>query len=273
VYDGGTVWDDGYAGEFADRHRIPRVFGSCADMAAEVDVAFLHGCNWDLRVERARPFAEAGVGLLVDKPLGGDLDTIRALLGWERQGVRITGGSSLRWCAEVQDWSAAGRRAEFALTGCSGEPFDYGIHAYAMLHGLLGAGVFAARHLGGHGQHRVELSWADGRTGMVSIGATAARHPFHATVLTDGSVSDLRAEPGGLYARFLAAVLPYLAGEAAAPVPLAALAEPELAALAALVSENDGGRWVSLTDPALETVREDGTAFAARYRAAKRDPA
>ncbi|WP_084959184.1 hypothetical protein [Thermoactinospora rubra] len=272
VVDGGTVWDRGYAHEFAARHGIPHVFGSCAELAAEVDAAFLHGCDWDARVERAAPFAEAGVALLVDKPFGGDTATIRTLLEWERGGLRVTGGSSLRWCAEVAGFAAGGERPHFALTGCSGDPFDYGIHAYSMLHGLLGPGVVAARHLGGYGQQRVELRWSDGRTGMVSVGETAERHPFHATVLTGSSVTHLTAAPGGLYASFLAAVLPGLAGEAPLP-PLPELVEPELAALAALMSERDGGRWVALDEPALDTVRYDGAGFAARYRAARRGTA
>ncbi|GAA5152038.1 MULTISPECIES: Gfo/Idh/MocA family oxidoreductase [Amycolatopsis] len=272
VYDGGTVWDPGYAERFAAQHGIATVCRSLDEMAARVDVAFLHGCDWDLRIERARPFAEAGVGLLVDKPFGGTGSAIHSLVSYAETGLRITGGSALRWCTEVRRWRAehAGDPAEFALVGCSGEEFDYGIHAYSMLHGLFGPGVVEARHLGGHGQQRVELRWEDGRTAMVSVGPTQERHPFHATVLSGRSVRHLIADPDGLYEEFLNATLPYLAGEAPAPLPLRQLVEPELAALAGLVSRRDGGRWVELRDPALDAVSFDGAAFGARYRAAKR---
>ena len=60
VYDAGAVWPEGYALEFANQHGIPRVFQCLAEMAQAVDVAIIHSCNWDLHVERARPFVEAG---------------------------------------------------------------------------------------------------------------------------------------------------------------------------------------------------------------------
>ncbi|MET8181075.1 hypothetical protein [Streptomyces sp. NPDC005336] len=271
VHDSGDVHPHGYARGFADRHGIAQVFTSLPQMAAEVDAAFLHGCDWDRRVERAAPFAEAGVALFVDKPFGGRAADLRQMCTWAEAGVRIAGGSSLRWCAEAAAWHERhpADPAEFALVGCSGDPFDYGVHAYSLLHGLLGPGVSAARHLGGHVQHRVELAWHDGRTGMVSLGPTAARHPFHATVLTETDVEHLICEPGRLYESLLTAALPFLAGQAPAPLPLTALMEPELAALAARASQREGGRWVALDDPAVDGVSYDGAAFAARYRDAR----
>ncbi|HEY8371404.1 MAG TPA: Gfo/Idh/MocA family oxidoreductase [Pseudonocardiaceae bacterium] len=276
VCDGGAVHDPGYAERFAAEHGIPLVCATPEDMVGEVDIAFVHGCDWDTHVPRVRPFVEAGVPVLVDKPFAGRVDDLRTLLTWAEQGAQITGGSSLRWCTEVTRWRRAHAQdpAEFALVGCSGEEFDYGIHAYSLLHGLFGPGVTAVRWLGGHGQRRVELRWADGRTGMVSVGPTAARHPFHATVLTAHGVEHLTVDPDGLYAQFLRTVLPYLAAgnphEVPPPLPLPQLVEPELAALAALVSEEDGGRWVDLDDPALGRVHHDGAAFARRYRESRR---
>ncbi|GLY70340.1 hypothetical protein [Amycolatopsis taiwanensis] len=272
VYDGGTVWDPDYAEHFAKRHGIATVCRSTAEMAEQVDVAFLHGCDWDRRVERARPFVEAGVALLVDKPMGGTASAIRTLLSFADGGVRITGGSSLRWCREARRWRAehADDPADFALAGCSGDEFEYGVHAYSLVHGLFGPGIVAARHLGGHRQRRVEVRWEDGRTAMVSAGPAPGRHPYYATVLSARSVEHIAADPDGLYEEFLTATLPYLAGEAPEPLPLHQLVEPELAALAGQISARDDGRWVELREPAVDAAAFDGTAFGVRYRAAKR---
>jgi predicted dehydrogenase len=258
------VWHHGGAQEFAAAHGIPRVFDDLYEMAEHVDIAVVSGADWSTHVERVAPFVAAQRAVLLDKPFAGSAPDLAQLVTWADHGARLSGGSSLRW-AVVPDPDA-----EFALAGCSGHELDYGVHAYSLLHGILGPGMRRSRWLGGHGQARVEIIWSDGRTGMVSVGETAGRHPFHATVLSGRSVRHLEVDPSVLYETMLRAVVPYLAGEAPDPVPMRLLAEPELAALAALRSRYDDGRWVDLDDPALADVEYDGPAFAAAYRQAKR---
>ena len=60
VWDGGDVHPQGYSAKFTADHQIPTVFTDLVSMAAEVDCAILHGCNWDSHVAKARPFVEAG---------------------------------------------------------------------------------------------------------------------------------------------------------------------------------------------------------------------
>lgn len=257
-----AVWHHGPAEEFAAAHDIPYVARNLDEMVDAVDLAVVSGADWSEHVERVRPFVAAGKAVLLDKPFAGSAADLAVLVEWSKE-TRISGGSSLRWAVEPDP------DAEFALAGCSGHEFDYGIHAYSLLHGLLGPGMRRARWLGGHGQHRVEVGWADGRTAMVSVGPTSARHPFHATVLSGRSVRYVEVDPSTLYETMLRAVVPYLAGEAPDPMPMPALMEPELAALAALRSRADGGRWVEVDDPALHEVAYDGHAFAEAYRRAK----
>src|SRR4030095_4142067 len=56
VYDGGTVYPLGYAGEFAHETGIPLAFVSVEEMALHPDIhiAIVHSCDWDLHVGRAR---------------------------------------------------------------------------------------------------------------------------------------------------------------------------------------------------------------------------
>lgn len=79
-------------------------------------------------------------------------------------------------------------------------------------------------------QRQCQLIWDDGRIGYVSVGKTAGQLPFYATVAT-GDVVHLQVDHTRLYAAMLAEALPYLAGEAEAP--LAELLEIELAVVAA----------------------------------------
>lgn len=269
VYDSGAVHAAGHADRFAAEFSIPKVFGSVAEMVDHVDVAFVHSCNWDVHVERARPFVDGGKAVLVDKPLAGTVADVRQLLDWERDGARITGGSSVRYCVEARSWLADHDPADVvnATAGCAVDEFNYGIHAYTLAHTLLGPGVESVRHLGSHGQVRVELRWGDDRRVVVSVGETDGSLPFYATVATGADLSHIEVDSTRLYASFLESVLPYLAGDAPAPVPFATVVEPELAAIAALLSERRGGEEIRVRDIPVDDPGFDGAAFEVRYRA------
>ncbi|PYI50810.1 Gfo/Idh/MocA family protein [Paenibacillus flagellatus] len=273
VYDGGTIYPEGYAAAFAKEHGIPRVCASVEEMAGLVDAALIHSCDWDLHVGRARPFVEAGKAVFLDKPLAGNVRDLRQIERWAEEGATITGGSSLRYCAEVRDWLALDVPREewvYALAGCAVDEFNYGIHAYSMLHGLMGPGVRTARHLGaGGGQDQFELTWEDGRRGVVSVGRTSGYLPFYAQIVTQKRADAIKVDNGKLYAALLEAVMPYLAGEAPAPVPIGQLAETERAAIAAKLSAERGGLPVALGDIPDDYAGYDGAAFARSYKKLK----
>ncbi|HWL52235.1 MAG TPA: Gfo/Idh/MocA family oxidoreductase [Chthoniobacteraceae bacterium] len=273
LYDGGSVHPPDYVETFAREHGIARVHSSLEAMAGEVDAAIIHGCDWSTHVEKARPFVEAGKAVFLDKPVAGNLEELRQVERWARAGARITGGSALRFCREIMAWQgldAAERgEAHTLFAGCAVDEFNYGIHAYSLACAVLGEGIVSVRHLGQRVQRRLQLNWADGRSAFLSIGKQEGWMPYHATIITDLKVFQLQPEVGLLYAALLERVLPYLAGETDTP-PLSpeGLIEPELAALAAKVSWEEGDREVLLSE-----LREgggyDGPVFAHGYRAAK----
>jgi hypothetical protein len=177
VWDGGSVHPAGYAESFAARHDAGRVFASLEEMAAEVDAAVLHGCDWDRHVEKARVFVDAGKAVLVDKPMAGDLAGLRQLREWARNGVRIFGGSSLRYASELTGWQArpADERGtpHTVFGGCAVDEFNYGIHAWTFVCAAMGPGVRGVRHLGEGVQQRAEIRWHDGRVAWVAFGRQA----------------------------------------------------------------------------------------------------
>ena len=272
VWDGGSVHPKGFAEKFAAEHKIPRVYASPTEMAKDVDCAIIHGCDWDTHVARARPFVEAGRAVLIDKPMAGNRRDLRQFEAWAAQGARITGGSSLRYCVEARDWLAkpVAERGEVhtVLCGCGVDEFNYGIHAYSMLCGILGPGIRSVRHLGHHVQRRIQVNWADGRIGILTSGK-GAWVPFYATVVTDKASTHLVADTNKLYRALLEATLPCLAVKSPAPpVPMPVLIEAELAALAARQSWLNEDREIFLADLADDS-GFDGVAFAAEYRKAK----
>ena len=270
VYDGGTVYPAGYAREFAAENGIARACERVDEMVGEVDAAIIHSVNWDLHVERARPFVEAGIPVLIDKPMVGNLADARTLIRWQANGAVITGGSSLRHCYEVQELLARPREElgeiHTAFTGCAVDDYNYGIHAFSLLAGIMGPGIASARYLGGgpptrgpqtrftafgdppmaagvstRGQSQFELVWSDGRRGIVTVGENPGYLPLYATVLTTRKVVHFTVQADRLYRAFLEHELPILKRKAK-PLDLHELLEPELAAIAGLVSRNSRGR-------------------------------
>lgn len=275
VYDGGTVWPEGYATAFAQKHGIPTVCARLAEMVEVVDVAIIHACNWDLHLARAEPFLRAGKAVLVDKPLVGNRRDAHTLLDWAARGWRVTGGSSLRWAEEARAFLAqpesARGRVHTIFAGCGVDEFNYGIHAYALLCSLLGPGVQRVRFLGRSIQKQIQATWDDGRIGLLSIGPQESYLPFHATIVTTQTVHHLQADSGRLYRALLEATLPYLGGETErSPLPMPTLLEPELMALAARQSWLNHGQEIALADLCADDPGYDGAAFAAEYRRARR---
>ncbi len=268
VFDGGTVFPEGYAQEFADERDIPDVCASVEEMVGQVDAAIIHSCNWDLHVERARPFVEADVAVLIDKPMVGNVADAQTLIEWGNAGKIITGGSSFRWCFETLEFLA--KPAEevgtihAAFAGCGIDEFNYGSHAFANLFGLMGTGCESVRHLGTHVQDQFELTWSDGRRGIVTVGVTGWL-PNYATVVTEKSVVQFQPDTARIYRALLEHDLPILERKAD-PVDIHDLLEPELAAIAGLVSKDKGGEKVELSKLSGDDVGYDGAKFGREYR-------
>lgn len=274
VWDGGSVHPKAYVEKFAEEHKLPRVFSSLEELAAVADCAIIHGCDWDTHLDKAIPFVEAGKGVLLDKPLAGKVRDIQRLQAWASEGVRITGGSSLRFCQETTQWLAqpvSERGAPHTiLAGCAVDEFNYGIHAYSLLCGLMGPGAERVRHLGKDVQRRIQVTWEDGRTGFLVVGPAPNYMPFYATIVTEKGVTHFQADSSRLYRALLTATLPYLAGETdTPPAPMEALVEPELIALAARFSWLNDDREVRLDELPASDPGYDGEEFAAGYRKAK----
>jgi hypothetical protein len=274
AWDSGEVQQPGFAEQFCREMQIPCPVERLADMIERVDAVILHTANWDRHVEQARPFLEAGKAVLIDKPLVGNLRDARQLLDWVATGARITGGSSLRFAPEIGEYLArpASARGELhaVFGGCGTDEFFYGIHAYAMLCGLMGSGVRSVEYLGQTRQKLLKINWNDGKAGVLIVGK-AGKLPFHLTAVSTTSVEQIQIDPARIYRALLEKCLPFLCGRVESPpLPFDTLVEPELAALAARTSWLSGGGEIALADLRAEAPGYDGAAFVDEYRQAKR---
>ena len=270
VYDGGTIFPEGYAAEFAAEMKVAQVAKRPEEMIGRVDAVIIHACNWDLHVERARPFVEARVPVLLDKPVVGCVRDALTLIDWAKKGACITGGSSLRYSPEIKekllDAGIAPGDIHAAFTGCGVDEYNYGIHAVAQMIGIMGIDVGWVRWLGAHVQDQYEITWLDGRRGVVTVGATAQWLPSYATAVTGAKVVQFEPDMKRIYRALLEHDLPILAGEKP-PIDMKDLLAPEFAAIAGLVSKRARGEKIMVAALTPDHPGYDGAAFAAQYRA------
>jgi hypothetical protein len=263
VLDSGTVRPAGFADEFARRHEIPLVVVDPAELPSVADAALLLGCDWDSRYDVACGLLDAGMPVLLDKPVAGRMGALRDLAARAEAGQPVGGGSSLRTAPEALHWrDADGPAPSSVLAACAGHPFYYGVHAVSLAQALLGPGFTAARALDGDGLRGL-LRHDSGAEVLVDVRPPVADYGYHATIVTGSAVEHVSPDPSGLYEPFLRAVLGHLLDGADPPYTPAALIEPELMVLALTAS---GGSWVSPDDLDDGFAPWDGRDFAASYR-------
>ncbi|MFA7230538.1 MAG: Gfo/Idh/MocA family oxidoreductase [Victivallaceae bacterium] len=273
AWDSGETRPAGFAAEFCKKFDIPHALEKMEDMLPLVDGVIVHTTNWDRHIEQGRPFVDAGKAVLMDKPIIGNLKDANIFLDWMKQGKRVTGGSSLRFCQEVQDFLAkpVAERGEVhtAYAAIGVDDFNYGIHAYSIICGLMGPGIQSAQYLGSSKQKQIMLQWNDGRIVLLTIGKSAWL-PFNVTAVTDKNVFQISVDNSRIYRSLLEAELPYLSGKTEVkPLSIENILEPELAALAARTSWLNNGQKVFITDLRQDDSGYDGDQFAREYRRAR----
>ena len=243
VWDSGETRPTGFAGAFARRFGIPNAVDHLESMLPLVDGAIIHTANWDRHIVQAEPFVLAGKAVFIDKPIVGNPRDAEKVLAWIRQGHRVTGGSALRCCDEIAALLAIPEaergaiRTVYASIGKDG--FNYGIHGYSLLCGVLGDGLQSARCIACGDQRQIIMEWS----------------AMERNILTD------------YYRPLLERALPYLSGKSSTPpFPAAQLLAPEMAAMAALASQYARGARVPIGAIPQELPGYDGFSFARGYR-------
>ncbi len=265
VHDAGGVRPPGYARQFADEHDIDTVTDSIDEMVYLVDAAIVHSANWDLHLPHARPFIVAGVPVLIDKPMVGNLTDLHELQRLHaKHETLIMGGSSVRYAAEVQELVAL--RDEMGEPGVGwcqgrGDFFNYGIHTIEMFQGFFGAGVRAVEHVGDNGPMDVfRADYASGVPVFFALGAIS--NPWFISIAAEHGVFERTLTAGDNYRRLIEAFVGAVqSGEP--PLSLEDNLEAVKVALAAKVARREG--TVCYLEELSNDERFDGDAFAEDY--------
>lgn len=145
--------------EAAREGRIPRIAEKAEDMIGRVDAVMVVPRDGALHARYALPFLEAGIPAWVDKPLAADYaDALRMVRAAQAHGTFVTGGSTVRFSADVAALRESfGRMREKGTfrSAAVNYPADlrspygglrfYAPHGIAVLVSVFGAGVRSVR--------------------------------------------------------------------------------------------------------------------------------
>lgn len=271
------VFNDGFRTDsevenFMKQAGIAERCGSLEEMTSNIDIAFIHDCNWERHLELAAPFIDAGVPVFLDKPVVGSLEECQKLEALVKGGAQILGGSALRFAGEVVELRTLlkekNEQPRAVVGTCGVDRFNYGIHIVEALHSLMGPGAESVSYLGSSavGSSEVEeyvVNWCTGArvTYQLQIGNW---QPCHMMVQTDRGVHHREIEIDKVYLSLLRYIQKVLEA-ACPPVNVEIQTEAIRIMLAGEASRQRRGDPVLLKDLPGLSVAFDGWAFAREY--------
>ena len=264
---------------FIKRFGLEKRYYSLDEMAKNIDIAFIQGCNWDRHIECALPFINTGVPVFIDKPFVGNMKDINKILRLEKEGAVILGTSALRYTYEHDSFFAvpeADRGEILHITTTVGvNDFDYAIHSIESIMGFMrGITPKSVRFIG---TSRVGETPCDSYYVLFESGASACYHiclkgwqPSTALVMTTKTSYAYKIDTSKVYEAMLGQVCAYLEGKENLLATAAEMCDSIKILLAGKKSKTNGG-----TEELISGLNEtdegfDGAAFEREYEALQR---
>ncbi len=172
VLDYGDIWDEKYVNHFANEHNIPNIIMSFDEMFQHVDAVLVQSANWDCHIDRALPFIERGIPVLIDKPIVGSVkDVVRMKKIINKHSSIMFGGSSLLYSDNAVEFSNSITRDFSNIHAFGmGDIFNYGIHTVAIAQSLLGAGAKTVTYLQDEDHPSFRVDYIDERKLYLHLG-------------------------------------------------------------------------------------------------------
>lgn len=192
--------------DFITKYEIERVCENPEELIPLVDIAFIQSVNWDEHLKKALPFIKAGKPVFIDKPLCGNLADCQKFEELAKEGAKILGSSSLRYCQEIDNFKKGLKEGEEILsvfTNIGVDEFNYGVHAMEMVQGLLGPGAHCVEHLvSSKSLDQYLVEYTDGRLVLFQT-QKGVWQPFTMTVVTNKSTYQIVVDHTKIYGALL----------------------------------------------------------------------
>ncbi len=279
-----AIYNDGFrtdeeVGAFMEKYKLEKRYTDLAEMAKNVDIAFIQSCNWDRHIELMTPFIDAGVPVFIDKPIVGNLRDCRKVEALAASGKVILGTSAMRYTYERDSFFAVPKQERGDIIHVSTmvgvDEFNYAIHSIESILGFLKGDTAVSCRFIGSGQV-ADVPTASYYVRFAS-GATACYHiclkgwqPSTALVMTNKTSFAYKLDVNKLYEAMLKHVCAWLKGE---PNDLVSVPDMTMAVkimLAGKKSELYGGTEEFLVNLCEDDPCFDGYAFEKEYEAQQR---
>lgn len=273
-----AIYNDGFRGEdevqaFMKTYKLEKRFETIEEMADNVDIGFIQGCNWDKHLEHAAGFLKKGKPVFIDKPIAGSLKDCKELEHLAAQGNIILGSSSVRYAGEIAEFISRPEEERgkiMNILGTSGvDEFNYAIHIVEAIGGLGGSGALFSKYVG-----RSEIDGKICETFFVkfSNGITATYNtfqgkwmPFEIVIMTTVDTYRFRIDTSKIYGALLDRICDYMESGVNTLAPVNAITESVKIMLAARISREKGGSEVNLADIPEDDPGYDGYKFEREY--------
>lgn len=170
---------------------IPNVVKRPEDMIGQVDAVIIATDIGFQHVERCRPFIEADIPMLIDKPMADNEKDLQIFTKWHDAGRHFVSSSSMRYTKELEPYYKNHYELGKLMYIC--QPMckkweTYGIHALEAIYPLLGPGFISIQNTGTDERNFVHLSHENGCD--VNIPLSAGMYGAFGVTLLVGSVSN-----------------------------------------------------------------------------------
>lgn len=161
------IWTDNPedAKKVAVASKIENIVEKPEDVIGKVDAVIIATDKGDEHIWRAKPFIEAGLPVFIDKPMADNIEDLKTIISWVKQGHRIMSSSSLRYTKEYEPYmkksSELGKVRYINMTMAKSWE-RYGIHALEPVYCITGPGYVSVQNTGGINNNIVHLVHSDG---------------------------------------------------------------------------------------------------------------
>lgn len=231
------------------------------DLIGSVDAVIIATDIGSEHVRRAKPFIEAGVPLLIDKPMADSETDLDVFLDWHAAGKPFVSSSSMRYTKELEPYYT--HRDELGELMYICQPMAkrweaYGIHALEAIYPLLGPGFETVRNVGDVRRNLVLLEHRSGCD--VHIALREGMYGAFGGTLLVGSVGQRYVYTSDSYYAFKKQLDRFVCWlrSREEPQPFSETAELIRMVIAGIRSRDAGGRPIRVADIAPRTDKPDG---------------
>ena len=161
------IWTDNPedAKKVALASKIENIVERPEDVIGKVDAVIIATDKGDEHIWRAKPFIDAGLPVFIDKPLADNVEDLKTIIRWVKEGHMIMSSSSLRYTKEYEPYmkrtTELGKLRYINMTMAKSWE-RYGIHALEPVYCITGPGYESVQNTGGINNNIVHLTHSSG---------------------------------------------------------------------------------------------------------------